>query len=234
MWPDSVRPVVSREVTDGVHLLEVGWPEPIGANAYLVDDGEVTLVDAGLPVGRRPLTEEIQTAGYHPAAIDRVLVTHYDLDHVGGLRGLDDGVPLYLGARDAALVRGSWSPPLVHPKGVVHRVARRLYPLSNFEVHPVLDGEQVGGFRALLTPGHNPGHTAFVHDDLDVALLGDLVRERDGRFITPPWIDTYDTDRIEASIERVAEESFAYACVGHGSPVGPDADGLIADLAAGL
>lgn len=234
MRHDTLPPVVPREVTDGVHLLEVGWPEPIGANAYLVTDGDATLVDAGMPVGRRSLVSELAAVGYGPGDLDRVLLTHYDVDHVGGLRAIPAAVPVYLGAADVDLVAGSWSPPLDHPKGAYHRVLRRLMSLTERDVSPVADGDAVGAFRAIHTPGHNPGHTVFLHEDRGTALLGDLVRETDGRFAPPPWLDSYDTDRVAGSIDRVADESFEHACVGHGRPLGPGADAVLRDLSADL
>jgi len=217
-----------------VHLLEVGWPEPVGANAYLVDDGEVTLVDAGLPVPRRSLSGEIRAAGYNPGDIDRVLLTHYDVDHVGGLARLAVDAPVYLGAADARLVRGEWSPPLVHHKGLFHRAIRRLYSLEGLDVRPVEDDDAVGGFRTVHTPGHNPGHTVFLHEASETAFLGDLVRETGGRFAPPPWLDSYDTAMVRDSITRVAGESFEHACVGHGRPVGLDADAVLRELSAEL
>ena len=233
MCSGVVPAAVTRVVADGIHLLEVGWPEPIGANAYLIDDGEVTLVDAGLPVGRRSLAAELSAAGHGVGDLDRVLVTHYDLDHIGGLRGLDADVPVHVGAADARLVDGTWAPPPAHPKGAFHRLLRRLFPLSG-DVRPVTDGDRVGGFRAVHAPGHNPGHTVFLHDDLGAALLGDLVRERDGRLRPPPWVDSYDLGRLAESVDRVASESFEHACVGHGRPVSPDGGDRLRRLAAEL
>ncbi len=234
MWGAVVPAAVTRTVADGVELLEVGWPEPVGANAYLLDDGEVTLVDAGLPVGRRPLSAELAAAGYDAGDLDRVLVTHYDLDHVGGLRGLDADVPVHVGAADARLADGTWAPPPAHPKGLFHRLLRRLFPLSGLDLRSVTDGDRVGGFRAVHAPGHNPGHTVFLHEDLGAALLGDLVRERGGRLRPPPWVDSYDTGRLAESVDRVAGESFEHACVGHGRPVSPDGDDHLRRLAAEL
>ena len=234
MCGGRLRRRVAKRVTEGVHLLEVGWPEPVGANAYLVDDGELTLVDAGLSVPRRSLAGEIGAAGYDPGDIDRVLLTHYDVDHVGGLARLALDAPVYLGAPDARLVRGEWSPPLAHHKGLFHRAVRRLYTLEGLDLRPVEDGDRVGGFRAVHTPGHNPGHTVFVHDASGTALLGDLVRSSDGGFVAPPWLDSYDTALIRDSIVRVAEESFEHACTGHGRPVGPGADAVLRQLAAEL
>jgi glyoxylase-like metal-dependent hydrolase (beta-lactamase superfamily II) len=209
---------MSREISDGVWLLDVAWPEPIGANAYLVDDGDVTLVDAGVPIPRRSLSSEISDTGHTLSGIDRVLLTHYDIDHVGGLARVDLDVPVYLGALDCRLVRRSWSPSWRHHKGAFHRIVRRLYSLSEVDLRPVSDGDRIGGFRAFHTPGHNPGHTVFLHPESDTALLGDLVWSTDDGFVSPPWIDSYDTARTADSVARIAGCQFEVACPGHGRP----------------
>jgi glyoxylase-like metal-dependent hydrolase (beta-lactamase superfamily II) len=225
---------MAREIVDGVWLLEVAWPEPIGANAYLVDDGEVTLVDAGVPIPRRSLAGEISDAGYALSEIDRVLLTHYDIDHVGGLARIDLDVPVYLGALDLRLLRRAWSPPWRHHKGLFHRLARRVYSLSSSDLRPISDGDRIGGFRAFHTPGHNPGHTVFFHPGSKTALLGDLVWSTGEGFVAPPWIDSYDTARIVESITRIADHHFETACIGHGPPFSTGGAELIRDLAEEL
>ena len=222
---------MAREITDGVWLLEVAWPEPIGANAYLVDDGDVTLVDAGLPIPRRSLPAEIRDAGHAIDDVDRVLLTHYDVDHVGGLARVDLDVPVYLGAPDCRLVRRSCSPPWRHHKGAFHRLVRRVYSLSGTDLRPVSDGEHVGGFRAIHTPGHNPGHTVFIHPESDTALLGDLVWRTGDGFVPPPWIDSYDTARMTDSIVRIADRQFETACPGHGRPYAEGGAAALRELA---
>ena len=209
---------MAREITDGVWLLEVAWPEPIGSNAYLLDDGDVTLVDAGVPIPRRSLSAEIRETGHTPSALDRVLLTHYDIDHVGGLARIDLDIPVYLGALDVRLVRRSWSPPWRHHKGAFHRFVRRLYSLSGTDLRPVSDGDRIGEFQSVHTPGHNPGHTVFLHPESDTALLGDLVWRTERGFVSPPWIDSYDTSRMKDSIARIADRQFEAACPGHGRP----------------
>lgn len=223
-----------RRVADGVYLLEVSWPEPIGSNAYLVDDGTVTLVDTGLPVPRRSIAGELQAVGYSVSSLDRILLTHYDIDHVGGVGRLDVDVPVYLGAADLRLVRRSWSPAWTHHKGLFHRFVRRLFPLSNTDLRPVADADRIGKFRAIHTPGHNPGHTVFLHDELDAAFLGDLVWESDGTFVSPPWLDSYDMAMLRSSIDRVSGKSFQHACVGHGNPLSAVGGDTFREFAAKL
>ena len=171
---------MARQLSSSVWLLELGVPV-VGANAFLVDDDAVTLVDAGLPC--LGLRSELRDAGLRASDIDRVLVTHYDIDHIGGLRDFPDiDAPVFVGQRDADLLAGTYDPPLFHHKGAFHRLARRLVPIpSRLDVHPVGDGERVGGFTAHHTPGHNPGHVAYVYDELGVGFLGDLVWELEAR-----------------------------------------------------
>lgn len=225
---------MARSITDAVTLLDVAWPEPVGANAYLLDDGELTLVDAGLPVPRRSLAGEIRAAGYTPGEIDRVLLTHYDIDHVGGLARVNLDAPVYLGALDYRLVRRSWSPSWRHHKGLFHRLVRRRYTLSGFDLRPIDDGDWVGGFVAFHTPGHNPGHTVYLHPESGTAMLGDLVWNTSSGFVVPPWIDSYDTTRITESVARIADERFEAACMGHGPPLRSGGRGALRALAADL
>jgi glyoxylase-like metal-dependent hydrolase (beta-lactamase superfamily II) len=211
---------MARQLAFGVWMLELAVPV-VGANAFLVDDGEVTLVDAGLP--RFGLRRELRDAGYDADDIDRVLVTHYDIDHVGGLRDLfvRDG-PVFVGERDADLLAGTYDPPLFHHKGAFHRLARQVVSIpSRFDVRPVSNGTRVGGFTAYHTPGHNPGHTAYVHEEFGLGVLGDLVWERDGVLTPPEWWDSYDTGEIKDSIRAFAASvpPLDLLCMGHGTPI---------------
>jgi glyoxylase-like metal-dependent hydrolase (beta-lactamase superfamily II) len=221
----------------GTWYLDLGFPAPLGANAFVVDDGEVTLVDAGLPVGGPRLRRELGDAGVSVGDIDRVLLTHYDLDHVGGLSRLagELDAPVYLGEADLGLLQGTWDPPWLHHKGLFHRGLRRVYRLpQSLDLRPVTDGDAVGGFRAHHTPGHNPGHTAWVHDSLGVALLGDLAWSKPGGLVTPIWLDSYDMGRLRASVRGFARRAppFEVVGVGHGEPLRSGGDAAVRDLAA--
>ena len=221
----------------GTWYLDLGWPAPLGANAFVVDDGEVTLVDTGFPVNARRLRDELAEAGVSVGDIDRVLITHYDLDHVGGLSRLapDLDAPVYVGEADLDLLRGAWDPPWLHHKGLFHRGLRRLYRLpGSLDWRPVADGDEVGGFTAHHTPGHNPGHVVWVHEALEVALLGDLAWSKPRGLVTPIWLDSYDMVRLRESVRGFARRAppFEVAGVGHGRPLRTGGDVAFRDLAA--
>ncbi|MFD1515224.1 MBL fold metallo-hydrolase [Halomarina rubra] len=216
-----------ERVRADTHRLQLGWTEPFVVNAYVFEgeDG-VTLVDTGMPLNRRSLRAELAAAGYVPADVDRVLLTHYDLDHVGGLTSLAHRLggarfdaEVYLGAGDVALVRGTADPPWVHHKGAFHRLARELFDLDGVAFRGVAEGDRIGSFTAYHTPGHNPGHTVYVHD-AGVAFVGDLLWETDGELTPPFWGDSYSMRELRASIRAFSDRagSFEVVCPGHGTP----------------
>jgi len=208
-----------------------------GVNAYLVEDDDgLALVDTGLPWQADSVRRGLEVAGFSMRDVDRVLLTHYDVDHVGGLQsllesvggggggdgGAGDRIEVCCGEGDADLVVGNRKPPLSLPKGLGQRLGRVLTPSVDSPVRALGDGDEVGGFEVVATPGHTPGHVAYVHEDLEAALLGDLVRaDGDGGLELSPRLLSSDTGQLEPSVRRVLDRAPAFeaACVGHGDPV---------------
>jgi glyoxylase-like metal-dependent hydrolase (beta-lactamase superfamily II) len=196
-----------------------------GVNAYLVDDGgDWTLVDAGTPWDASRVRDGLAEAGLAARDLSRVLLTHYDLDHVGTLAALDlaPDAEVRLADPDAAQFEGAETPPLANHKGALQRATRFLLSLPDVPITRVADGDRIGGFTAHRTPGHTPGHTAFVHADLGAAFVGDLVTgDDDGSLDASPWLVCYDVDGNAASIRSFAERApdVDVVAMGHGEPV---------------
>ncbi|MEF8808190.1 MBL fold metallo-hydrolase [Natronomonas sp.] len=205
------------ELRDGVW-----WYEASGVNAYFVADGDgVTLVDAGTPFDTLTVETAVEEAGFGLGDIERILVTHYDIDHVGSIAKLAIDAPVYIGRADAPFLTGETQPFPRNIKRFTQFVAGPFVPeVAADRVHPVADGDAIGGFSAYHTPGHTPGHTAYVHGDLEAAFLGDLVIERGGELRPAPWFICDDPDAVERSIESFAAAApeFEVAAMGHGIP----------------
>jgi glyoxylase-like metal-dependent hydrolase (beta-lactamase superfamily II) len=207
-----------------------------GVNAYLVDDeGSLTLVDAGTPWDTARVRRMLDRAGLAASDVDRVLLTHYDLDHVGTLASLDlrSDVPVYAADPDASYLERTSTPPLSNHKGVLQRLLGRLVTAPPNEIRRVADGEEVGGFTAYRTPGHTPGHVAYHHAGHETALLGDLVRESGGALEASPSVICYDGAENAESVRAFADRvpAFEVACVGHGDPLRSDGYGALRRLA---
>jgi glyoxylase-like metal-dependent hydrolase (beta-lactamase superfamily II) len=202
------------ELGDGVWQIDLN-----GVNAYLAADDVLTLVDTGLPWHADAIRRAVNDAGYALDDIERVLLTHYDFDHVGGLTRLDLDATVYIGTADAGFLTGAEKPPIGTPHGLLQRVT---YPVLDRPdgVVEVEDGDHIGSFTAYHTPGHTPGHVAYVSDALNVAFIGDLVRERKGHLSPSPRLYSYDRDAVLESIHELAdrEPAIEILAMGHGVP----------------
>ncbi|MFC7082456.1 MBL fold metallo-hydrolase [Halorussus caseinilyticus] len=200
----------------------VWWLDLGGVNAYLADDyGDLVLVDAGTPRDADDIRRGIREAGYRVSDVARVLVTHYDLDHVGALSKLGIDAPVYVGRADAEILAGRRKPDWRNHKGLLQRATDPFVSTPDRPVRPVEDRDEIGGFTAYHAPGHTPGHTVYVAESPSVAFLGDLVRETGGRLEASPWAISYDTNEVKQSIRRVvrAAPDFEMAAMGHGTPI---------------
>ncbi|QGN06782.1 MBL fold metallo-hydrolase [Halorhabdus sp. CBA1104] len=233
---------MATELDDGIW-----WFDLRGVNAYLlVADGssadethrsdDVTVIDAGAPWTRRALCRQLTEAGFDPRDVDRIALTHYDLDHVGGLGALGFDCPIYAGQPDAAIVRGDRSPGWSDRKAAFQSLAHPLTTVPDHPVETITEGDTVGTLDVYTTPGHTRGHVTYVDASRSVAFIGDLVRESGGRLEASPWALSYDTSALADSIRRLAELDLDVdvLAMGHGTPFVEGASERLADLAARL
>lgn len=180
----------------------------------------LTLVDAGTPFDAGKIERAVEETGHTLADVERVLVTHFDVDHVGGLSRLDlPNATVYMGSPDADYLTGRKRPPVDGPKGALQRVVSP-FVSADVDVQVVADGDRVGSFTVYETPGHTEGHVAYVSSDLSVAFVGDLVRESDGDLQPSSWAISHDTGDVADSIHDLADREPAVEVLGmgHGVP----------------
>ena len=192
-------------------------------NCFLLteDDGGATLIDTGLPGSAPAILEKARQLG---TPIRRILLTHAHTDHVGSLDAVSaalPGVPIFIGANEAPLLAGDCS-SYGCPPG---RRAFGFTKTSSQPSHLLQDGEMVGPLKTIFSPGHTPGHVAFLDVRDGTLLAGDSFTTQMGvvaagvfKFYFPlaRWF-SWNLPAAAASARRLCDLRPTRLATGHGN-----------------
>ena len=198
-----------------------------GVNAFLwVGEGGPTLIDTGYPWTYNTLLDQLKAADVQPSDLQRIIITHCDLDHIGGLKGLtllSDAVIAchtvaapYLTGKKPLPVRRSAAGKLL---GLGNRAVARIYKPFVDEVQELLlDKEKTPeGFQVIFLPGHSPGQIGLYHEDEGLFIAADaMVTDKDGGITFPPGLFTVNEEQARESLAKLKKLHFGTACFGHG------------------
>jgi glyoxylase-like metal-dependent hydrolase (beta-lactamase superfamily II) len=158
-------------------------------------------------------TTNMQAAGFDPAAIDTVVISHFHGDHVNGLL-LADGTPAFPNAE--VLVPAAewkyWMDDGEMSRATGDRMTglfknnRRIFEAGlKKKVTPYeWDKDVVPGLRAIASIGHTPGHTSYVlSSGSETLFIQSDVTNLPALFASNPgWHVMYDQDPAQAEATR--------------------------------
>ena len=209
------------EVWPGIHSLKV---LPM-SNVYLVIGPPLTLIDTCWPGTLRSLIEALDSAGVAVKNLQRIVLTHCDVDHVGNARALQrlsgaeicahvEAIP-YLAREAHADTLSDLPSPGPTLRSLIRATAGRR--TKTFAVDRVLhDGDDLDGLTVLHLPGHTAGHIGVQAGP--VLFAGDAVMG--GRKPRPlPGLITQDRAAERRSLERMAAMQIELLLPGHLGPV---------------
>lgn len=202
-------------------VFQVGGPTTSSRKdgiVYLLDLGELVLIDSGSGEGFERIIDNIEFFGFNPADISTVILTHCHVDHCGGAHLFKSHFKsrLFMHHLDAE---------------IVERADFRLTAAFCFEVDfkplPIdirLFGENgVLKFKKqevfwLNTPGHSPGSISLYLDINGVRML--FVQD-----IAAPLLKEFDCDPKAwlKSVGRLLEVNADVLCDGHSGAYHPNA-----------
>lgn len=192
-----------EEIAPSVYDLTVAKMNGGRYRVFLFDGETPTLVDAGLADTTDAVRDRLTDLGVKP---ERLLITHGDPDHAGGLPGLADQYNLK-----------TWV-----PKGL--DIDGGYIPDNRYG-----DGEVIGQFTAVHTPGHTSEHYAFIDENNGIAVLGDAVFGADARglpkgyFVLPTGYFSANLNQADESLGKLLAYDFNIGLVFHGESVTSDA-----------
>jgi glyoxylase-like metal-dependent hydrolase (beta-lactamase superfamily II) len=209
-------------------------------NAFLVreDDG-LTLVDTMLPKSEKGILEAAQALG---APIVRIALTHAHQDHVGSVDALKAALPdveVLITPRDARFLTGDKA---LTPEEAVNGKPRGAF--VKIETQPtrlINPGDRVGSLEVVPSPGHTPGHVAFLDTRDRTLYCGDAYSTLGGvattakvnpRFPLPALATWHGPTALESARALRALDP-ARLAPGHGKVVSSPAAAMEAAIARG-
>jgi glyoxylase-like metal-dependent hydrolase (beta-lactamase superfamily II) len=181
---------------------------PYDCGVYLLDTGDLVLIDAGAGMSFDKLVSNIEKLGFDPMKLKTILVTHAHIDHIGSLHRFQKefGVHIIAHELDADAIEGRGG------------VAAEAYRVSYTPCHVDLrikgseETLKLGkyGLKVIHIPGHTPGSiAAYVDIDKQRVLFG--------QDIHGPYYPEWGADRALAglSLRKLIELKADILCEGH-------------------
>lgn len=204
-----------KQIADNVFQLPLAPRNSI--NCYIAED---MLIDAGT---RHSFSKIYRSLQSHP--VHTHLLTHAHPDHQGSSNRICHtfGIPLYCHEKETERTISGFAvggyPSERHPIALIQQ---HCWSGKGCNVEGTLkDGDYVGSFRVIETPGHASGHISFYREADGILIAGDVVTNmhllttKPGLHLPPP-IFTTDPHRNITSLQQLAALHPRVICFGHG------------------
>lgn len=193
---DALDAAVSAtgQATDAVRVEQNCLLLESGGKRVLFDNGLGSERLYGPDSGK--LLASLAEAGVDLASIDGMVLTHAHSDHCWGTMG-DDGTPNFPNATlyisNAEMDYWQSNPPGERRQRSIAGVRKHLLPLRD-RMRFIRDGEEfLPGVQAWFTPGHTPGHMAFLFSG-GWCLTGDVAFHDPISYAFPEAESAFDVD----------------------------------------
>ncbi len=221
------------KITENIEMLEVHIPrgddEMIIYPTLAWDDSHLVLFDTGVPGSGSYFAEAIEKTGHKAENLTDIILTHQDIDHIGGAKELLALAPkakVYAHEVDTPFINGVKMPTKLEKQenrlanGEIaatdgfYQMLKNGFATSFLPVDVELkDGDILdfcGGIETVFTPGHTPGHAAFYLKSGRTMVVGDAanIAENGALRGSNPGM-TWDMDKAEHSLEKIKSYDLA-------------------------
>ena len=188
----------------------IGGPDitsPADCCVYLIDAGELVLIDSGVGDSFNQLVANIKALGFDPLRLKALVITHAHIDHIGALADFKEKYGVSLVAHELDV------PALETGKGTGAEFYQANYRPCHIDIKISQPEASLKYGRHQLNlvhiPGHTPGSLA-VYADLGKRIL--FGQDIHGPY-TPAW--GADPTQAAASLHKLVALQADILCEGH-------------------
>ena len=223
------------EIAPAVHQVRM-----LGADAFLIAEERLTLIDAGMVGSRIMLERYLRRIGRRLDELDSIICTHGHPDHIGGVSELvrdREDMAVLIHPDDLAGLRLPLREALARTDDGAVRRGRLIQYLTRApsDPTPIEDGAMLpmlGGLRVVHTPGHTPGSICLYAPALRLLFTGDVLQVIRGRLTYASAFFSHDHAGARASVEHLAALDVETIALSHYPPWRSDCNRALDDLVA--
>lgn len=244
------------KIADGVEMLEIATQNLRGMSSAIYptlvwDEEGAILVDTGYPGQLVRLREAVERAGVPFDRINRIILTHHDLDHIGGLASIRKALPgqvtvMALG-KEIPYIQGDQRPlklagieaQLDSAPEAMKSMYEKMKAGFQSSFGPV-DGNLADrqdlpyccGITVIHTPGHTLGHICLYLRQTKTLVAGDALTVEEGSLNRMRPEINYDNVKYGESLKKLEGFDVETVICYHGGLYRDHSNQRIAELAA--
>jgi glyoxylase-like metal-dependent hydrolase (beta-lactamase superfamily II) len=246
------------KIANGVEVLELSAMLANGLSVIhptlIWDKEDVILIDTGLPGQLPQFSDALKNAGLPFERLNRIIITHHDMDHIGSLASILNESP-----QQVQVIAHGIEKPYIQCELQPLRLTqlgeslgslpeeRRIQMSALYEnlkanyksfkanvSQTVADGEELpycGGITVIFTPGHTPGHICLYHKKNKLLIAGDTMNVENNLLVPSPEFTTWDKKAANNSLKKLAEYDIEAVICYHGGLYNSNVNQRILELA---